>query len=102
MAAKKPLTLAEVTSKAGKASAKKRLAKLNQEQRSEIGRNLALAKDVAWKQAEIKKAVKLRQGGHSLAYIAGIVGKSVSGVSRKLQALGVTKGKGKTLKGNHE
>ena len=91
MAAKKPLTLAEVTSKAGKASAKKRLSKLTQKERSEIGRTLALAKAVAWKESKVKKAIQLRRAGHSLAYIAEIVGKSVSGVSRKLKELGINK-----------
>ena len=92
MAAKKQtLTLAEVTSKAGKASAKARLANLDQTQRAAIGRQLALAKTVAWKEAQIEEAIQLRLAGHSLTYIAEIVGKSVSGVSRKLKERNVVK-----------
>lgn len=93
MAAKKgkPLTLHEVTSRAGKASAKKRLATLTKAERSQIGRRLALAKEVAWQEAEIAQAIALRQAGETLEAIAKVVGKSVSGVSRKLKEKGIAK-----------
>lgn len=90
-AKKKTLTLREVTSRAGKASAKARLKKLTKEERSQIGRNLALAKDVAWKPAQIKQAIKMRRAGHSLKTIAEAVGKSISGVSKKLKEISVKK-----------
>jgi hypothetical protein len=92
-AKKKTLTLTQVTSKAGKASAKARLARLDKKQRAAIGRQLALAKSVAWKEDQLQQAIQLRQAGHSLAYIAEVVGKSISGVSRKLKERQIVKPK---------